>query len=380
MQFFVVCKPFMQQHTPFAAIDWTYVPSYMDVMNPASSQPVANKTFYRWQRAPLEHHLHTLMPQWAGKPLDITSQDLASNASFVNYVRHHRLIDPCTGKPVEMVEKSIRKVAFLGSQEARFHRADGMLVGSSHFRHPACLGVIETPWESLIFTAFVKGKPPRMQAIAKQLALGIAELEELSHDYLQAQPPRKSPLIWSMDFFRPWFLLRPRFNFARCLPGLVQLGREDARFAGLAERFKVCLPLTRRLASQARRSPRCISHMDYLRKNLFIVKGHLHLIDWSEVKVGRVGFDGGAYLGSLFRRKDMKVFLAAQAEFVEAYRTALPERFDAELALGNLRYVFLLTALFHCLRTETIEEYRERDRMGLLHEKYVYLLGLVEAA
>jgi len=106
----------------------------------------------------------------------------------------------------------------------------------------------------------------------------------------------------------------------------------------------------------------------------------LHLIDWSEVKVGRVGFDGGAYLGSLFRRKDMKVFLAAQAEFVEAYRTALPEHFDAELALGNLRYVFLLTALFHCLRPETIEEYRERDRMGLLHEKYVYLLGLVEAA
>ncbi|WP_050562534.1 phosphotransferase family protein [Pseudomonas putida] len=269
-------------------------------------------------------------------------------------------------------------MAFISSQEARFHRAEGMLAGSTHFHYPACIGVIDTPWESLIFTEFVRGVPPRMHAIAKQLALGIAELERLSHDYLESQPFAKAPLYWSMDFFRPWFLLRPRFNFARCLPALAQLGLEDERFAGLAERFKAFLPVTSGMAAKARRSPRCISHMDYLRKNLFVDNGQLHLIDWSEVKVGRIGFDGGAYLGSLFRRKDMKVFLAAQAEFIEAYRAALPERFDVEQALGNLRYVFLLTALFHCLRPETVAEYKERDRMGLLLEKYHYLLGMLE--
>lgn len=117
--------------------------------------------------------------------------------------------------------------------------------------------------------------------------------------------------------------------------------------------------------------------MDYLRKNLFVVKGQLHLIDWSEVKVGRVGFDGGAYLGSLFRRKDMNVFLAARKEFIEAYSAALGEQFDLQEALRNLHYVFLLTALFHCLRQETIEEYRQRDRMALLQEKYAYLLELL---
>ncbi|MDH0136213.1 phosphotransferase [Pseudomonas asiatica] len=281
---------------------------------------------------------------------------------------------------MEIVEKSIRKIGFIGSQEVRFHRAEGMLAGSTHFRYPACIGVIETPWESLIFTEFVHGKPPRMHAIAKQLALGIAELESLSHSYLISQPLAKVPLYWSMDFFRPWFLLRPRFNFSRCLPTLVQLGLEDERFAGLAERFKAFVPLTRKMATKARRSPRCISHMDYLQKNLFVEKGQLHLIDWSEVKVGRVGFDGGAYLGSLFRRKDMKVFLAAQAEFIEAYRAALPARFDADQALGNLRYVFLLTALFHCLRPETVAEYKERDRMAVLQEKYRYLLGLMNGA
>ncbi|MNJ38934.1 hypothetical protein D3C77_337930 [compost metagenome] len=117
--------------------------------------------------------------------------------------------------------------------------------------------------------------------------------------------------------------------------------------------------------------------MDYLRKNLFVDKGKLLLIDWSEVKVGRVGFDGGAYLGSLFRRKDMKVFLAAQQEFIEAYRAALPPRFDIDEALRNLNYMFLLAALYHCLRPETIEEYQAKQRMPVLREKYDYLLGLL---
>ena len=350
----------------------------MDVMNPSTRRHAASRTLCRWRAASLESHLHALAPHWGEQTLEITTEVLGANASFVNYVRHHRLKDPCTGQPLEIVEKSIRKIAFIGSQEARFHRAEGMLAGSTHFHYPACLGVIETPSESLIFTEFVSGKPPRMHAIAKQLALGIAELESLSHSYLTSQPLTKAPLYWSMDFFRPWFLLRPRFNFARCLPALAQLGLEDERFAGLAERFKAFVPLTRDMAAKARRSPRCISHMDYLRKNLFVENGQLHLIDWSEVKVGRIGFDGGAYLGSLFRRKDMKVFLAAQAEFIEAYRAALPERFDVEQALRNLRYVFLLTALFHCLRPETVAEYKERDRMALLLEKYNYLLGLLD--
>jgi Predicted aminoglycoside phosphotransferase len=350
----------------------------MDVMNPPTHSHVNSKTLYRWQRTSLERHLHALVPQWDKRRLEITTEVLGANASFVNYVRHHRLLDPCTGQPVEIVEKSIRKMAFIGSQEARFHRATGMLVGSTHFQYPACLGVIETPWESLIFTEFVCGKPPRMHAISKQLAYGIAELETLSHDYLQSQPLAKAPLYWSMDFFRPWFLLRPRFNFVRCLPALEELGIQDERFAGLAERFKAFVPLTQKMAAKARHSPRCISHMDYLRKNLFVDQGQLHLIDWSEVKVGRLGFDGGAYLGSLFRRKEMKVFLAAQAEFIDTYRTALPGRFNIEQALENLRYVFLLTALFHCLRPETIGEYRDRDRMALLREKYAYLLGLIE--
>lgn len=335
------------------------------------------RTLYRWQQGTLEQHLRALLPHWGNQPLSISSQDLDSNASFVNYVRHHRLVDPSNGQTLDLVEKSIRKVAFIGSQEARFYRTGEMLEGSEHFQYPACLGVIETPWESLIFTDFVIGKPPRMHAIAPQLALGIAELESLSHHYLSSRPLHQTPLYWSMDFYRPWFLLRPRFNFARCLPELERLAQSDDRFTGLADSFKAFEPVLARLGRAARRSPRCISHMDYLRKNLFVDGAKLQLIDWSEVKVGRVGFDGGAYLGSLFRRKDMTLFLTAQKQFIETYRKALPAEFDADDALRNLHYMFLLNALFHCLRPETIAEYQEKERMPLLRQKYDYLLSLL---
>ena len=336
------------------------------------------RTLYRWQHGQLQDHLRALLPQWQEHPLTVVSQDLDSNASFVNYVRHHQITDPGTGMTVELVEKSIRKMFFIGSQEARFYRQRDMLNASTQFQYPACLGVIETPWESLIFTEFVRGKPPRMPNIAPQLALGIAEQEALSHDYLSRQSAHKAPLFWSMDFYRPWFLLRPRFNFARCLPELERLGQSDERFSGLAEKFKAFTPLLARLSKAARRSPKCISHMDYLRKNLFVDKGQLLLIDWSEVKVGRVGFDGGAYLSALFRRKDMPLFLKAQQQFIDTYRQALPAHFNPDDALCNLHYIFLLNALFHCLRSETISEYQEKKRMPLLRQKYDYLLGLLD--
>jgi len=318
-------------------------------MNANSRPPSGSKTHYRWQRSSLEQNLRTLMPQWKDRALEVSSQTLASNASFVNYVRHHRFIDPCTGQPVELVEKSIRKLAFIGSQEARLHRADGIFRGCLHFRHPACFGVIETPWESLIFTEFVRGKPPRMQAIARQLALGIAELEGHSNSYLTSQPLSQKPLLWSMDFFRPWFLLRPRFNFDRFLPSLEQLGYEDKRFADLGEGFKALIPRLKKLRSQARGGTRCICHMDYLRKNLFLISGQLH---------------------------EMITFLTARAEFIDQYRHSLAARFDETEALRNMRYIFLMTALYHCLRPETVDEYRTKGTMHLLREKYDYLLGV----
>ncbi|MEG7363069.1 phosphotransferase [Pseudomonas citronellolis] len=347
-------------------------------MNPPPPNPQAGRIAFRWRAGTLEQRLAWLFPTFPLGEYSVTSRDLESNASFVNYVRHHRLSD-AEGNPVlDLVEKSIRKIAPLSSQEARFHRRYEVLANCKRFHFPQLYGVLETPFESLLYTSLVQGKPPRMHQIGEALGRNIAELELLSHLYLQRRPLQDRLQLWSMDFHRPWFLLRPRFNYQRCLAHLEKFARQDARFRDLSRAFSELRPRLDLLADASRHSPRCFSHMDYLRKNLFAQKGKLQLIDWSEVKVGRVGFDGGAYLGALFRRNDMQRFEQAREAFLHSYGDALDSRFAVEDALRNLGYIFLLTALYHCLRPETLEEYQRNERLPLLREKHDYLLGCLD--
>ncbi len=337
---------------------------------------VSGRHAFWLSHATLEKRLSFLLPAYRADGFSITTTDLASNASFVNYVRHHRLTDLGTGATLDVVEKSIRKVGFITSLESRFYRERDVLADSVHFKHPTCLGVIETPWESLIFTDYVQGRAPRMAAIAVNVARGIAEIETLSSRHVQRTSWWQARKFWTMDFFRPWYLLRSRFNFQRFLPSVEKLAKQDNHFIGLADRLRALSPALRRAAAEARSSQRCFCHMDYLRKNLFLSPQGLQLIDWSEVKVGRIGFDGGAYLSAIFRRNDLPGFIKVRDEFLQAYAQALDERFDRQGAMLNLNYIFLLNSLWHCLRPETIAEYQKKEKMTCLREKYDYLLAL----
>jgi thiamine kinase-like enzyme len=124
---------------------------------------------------------------------------------------------------------------------------------------------------------------------------------------------------WQMDFFRPWYLLRSRFNFQRCFRHLRALELEDESFAGFEAALREFVPQLRAMARTARHTPRCFCHMDYLRKNIFVSQARLQLIDWSEVKVGRVGFDGGAFLSALFRRNEMNQYIKGRDDFLKTY-------------------------------------------------------------
>lgn len=341
-----------------------------------TAAPTSGKLAYWFHRATLDTRLSFILAGYRADGFSIVTTDLASNASFVNYVRHHRLTDLATGATLDVIEKSIRKLLFITSLESRFYRERNVLGDSVHFKHPTCLGVIETPWESLIFTSFVQGRPPRMSAIAKTVAPGIAEIETLSNRHLALTTKWQAPKFWTMDFFRPWYLLRSRFNFERYLHTLDELAREDERFAGLSGRLRALRPMLHRAARQAKNSQRCFCHMDYLRKNFFLSPQGLQMIDWSEFKVGRVGFDGGSYLSAVFRRSDMERFVAVRAEFLATYLEALDPRFDRHEAVRNLDYFFLQNSLWHFLRPKTIADYQRRGKLELLHEKYEYLLSL----
>lgn len=333
---------------------------------------------YWLKRGSLEQRLSLILPLADITKLQITTIELSGNASFVNYVRHHRLIDSATGLTLDVIEKSIRKIAGISSLEARFYRDRGFLTHSVHFKHPKCFGLIETACESIIFMEYVEGKAPRMRSIAKPVALGIAELEDRSAQHLENASLAQSLNQWQMDFFRPWYLLRPRFNYRRHLPDLHLLAAEDSRFLGLEDSIRAIAPTLQGLARTAKASKRCICHQDYLRKNLFLSQSRLYLIDWSEVKIGRIGFDSGAYLSGLLRRSDLASYSKARNEFLEVYEAQIPAGRERDSALQNVRYVFLLHSLWHFMRPETAEEHRVQDKMVLLKEKFDYLIELAQ--
>jgi hypothetical protein len=345
----------------------------MDTESEKQGMFARNNVFW-WRQATLEKRLSHVLG-FALDEYSITTSDLASNASFVNHVHHHCLTHRQTGASLDVVEKSIRKLFGISSLESRFHREGNVLANSTHFRHPQCLGVIETPWESLVFTRFVRGKPPRMGKIATQLGLGIAEIEHLTNLHLQAGNWAQRYRFWEMDFFRPWYLLRWRFNFVRYLPSLNELPPDDARFQGLHERLSGLEPALKLAKKRASNSQRCFCHMDYLAKNFFSSPEGFQMIDWSEVKVGRIGFDGGAYLSAIFRQVDMARFTKIRKYFLRSYIAALDKRFDEQSALHNMDYFFLQNSLWHFLRPKTIADYQQRGKLDLLHQKYEYLLA-----
>lgn len=337
-------------------------------------RPNPNQIFWPTQRT-LIHRLRFLLPDLNWKSVNIDTQPLVSNASFVNFVQHHRITDSTTGESVDIVEKSVRKILFITSLEARFHREGNILGESKYFRHPRCFGVIDTPLESFIYTQFVCGRSPYMHAIASEVGRGIAEIENLSSAYLTDKDTKKIK-YWVMDFFHPWYLLRPRFRYNRFFNNLSRLAAVDSRFEGYEQKIRSFGPELLDCANAAKPSQKAFCHMDYLRKNLFVSSRGLELIDWSEAKIGRIGFDGGSYLSALFRRNDMDIFLKAREEFIRAYIDTLSPKLDKLVAIQNMRYIFILGSLWYCMRSETISEHQENFRMGLLWEKLDFLCSL----
>jgi hypothetical protein len=333
------------------------------------------KTGFWWSQGDLVDRLSWLFPSISITDYSVESKDLTSNASFVNFVRHHRLTNIKTGVRIDLIEKSVKKVALITSLESRFYRERNILMSALHFKHPVCFGVLETARESIIFTDYIAGKPPRMRVVSPQIARGIAELEYLSFCHLSRKSKTQALKYWTMDFFRPWYLLRPRFSFHRLWGNLARLVERDDQFKGIEAPLRALGDKVKSLEQSAKSTPRCFSHMDYLRKNLFITPSGLQLIDWSEVKVGRIGFDAGSFLASSFRRSEMGRYEALRDSFLTSYEESLDPQFSISDALQNARYIFLLTALWQCMRPETIQEFEDGNRLPLLREKFEFLIS-----
>jgi thiamine kinase-like enzyme len=332
--------------------------------------------FWPTAKKPIDRILF-LFPSLNRDSLAITTTELSSNASFVNYVRLIKVADSTSALELFVIEKSIRKIAGISSLEARYHRQAEFTPSSSIFQHPSLYGMIDTPLDTLIFTEYIVGRPPKLHSIASRIAGGIVEIETSSMEHICQTSNSRSLEFWQMDFFRPWYVLRPKFNHSRLLRKIPNLSKMLSGLQSSNESLSRLQSKISLVKTSAQLSPRCFSHLDFLRKNFIVSQDKLYLIDWSEFKVGRLGFDGGSYLSSIFRRSPMKVYVETETTYMETYKKLLqmPEHLDQSLL--NTKYIFLTTSLWHLLRDQTFEQYRQEDRLDELSEKINYLVEIL---
>jgi hypothetical protein len=339
------------------------------------SQPRITQQRVWLSRGTVWARLQVAIPEANAESYTLESSKLESNASFVKYVMRHKLQHKRSGASIVLVEKCISKLFFIRSLEARFIKYKSALNGSQIFHHPDCYAVIETPFESILLTQFVVGKAPKMHRIAPLIAKGIRETEQLTSLHLARDDAFGGADAWSMDFFRPWYLLRPRFSFQRYYKYLDAFAKVHTSLSRTAHSVRTLKPVVSQLAQRARTSERCLSHMDYLQKNIFCdPSGNLNIIDWSELKIGRVGFDAGAYLSTLFRRSEFSHFMKTQHVFLKNYLELLDTAEERQSAINNIRYIFLLNSLWYFMRPETLAEHASGAKVDWLKIKLGYLV------
>ncbi|WP_110687157.1 phosphotransferase [Salinicola aestuarinus] len=287
------------------------------------------------------------------------TRELPSNGAGVNYVRHHTLARHESSATWEVVEKSLRKPLLYRSREARFYRHYAMLASCRKISYPTLLKVVETPRHSAVYSEFIDGVRPVRGKLLQDAAAGIAELEAVSSRYIASPPPGSGLDFWLMDFFRWPYLRHTRLNFQRFIGNLELADISPATRQRLSSQLRILAPALQRRLRRATRSRRCISHLDYAAKNMLVDDDQrLYLLDWSEVKVGRLGFDGGDFLAKLFSHTPLTRFDDLRQRFEEEYARVLTEthgsRGDLAVSAENRQTLFVMLSLWRCLQRRTI--------------------------
>ncbi|WP_110665611.1 phosphotransferase [Salinicola halophilus] len=330
---------------------------------PSQALPPARLT--RLAPAESEWHAHTI-------------RELPSNGAGVDYVRHHALTSRQTDTSWNVVEKSLRKPLLYRSREARFYRHYAMLTTCRRIAYPALLGVTETPRRSSIYSEYIAGKRPVREKLLHDAAGGIAELEAVSARYIAAGTASARLDFWLMDFFRWPYLRHTRLNFQRFLVNLEIPEIASETRERLLPPLKALGPRLKARLRAAKETPRCVCHLDYAAKNMLVDGDRLYLLDWSEVKIGRIGFDGADLLAKLFVHTPLSRFDDVRRRFEQDYDQALAEDYGAHhlvaTAAFNRQTLFTLLSLWRCLQQQTIRTHVEAGTLDVLVARLDYLL------
>ncbi len=206
-------------------------------------------------------------------------------------------------------------------------------------------------------------------------AAGIAELEAVSSRYIEHASATSALDFWIMDFFRWPYMRHTRMNYQCFLGNLDRLPLPSEQVRHYRQRLGKFKSWLKTRAAEARNSVRCICHLDYAAKNMLMAKNGLYLIDWSEVKIGRIGFDGGDYLSKLFIHTDLESFHALRKLFEQEYALAVDDDDLLPIAHRNRQYLFAILALWRCLQRQVIDVFIDKEQSSTLLDKLDYLLA-----
>jgi hypothetical protein len=319
----------------------------------------------------LNARLIRIFPALRGTDFAVETSELGGNAWNTVSVLRHRIVPADGSAPLECVEKRLTKVLGIGPFEPLLQAWVSVLDAGRRLIRTAPLGVVETPLACYVYSEVVTGPHPNLGRIAAHAASGIAQMERASADLVRSLPAFTRR---RMDFFGPWSLWRPRYNVALALRRPIL--RRTPALDGVLQLALQLQPHVRRLAGSAQRSPCCFSHLDLLSKNIIETREGLHLIDWGEARIGRVGFDAGSYLHRLFRGNELSTFEQSRAVFMDSYLAHLPPDLDPRQVRRNALYFLTLRTLCFFLRPDVLRANAATPEV--IERKLAWLLTAVE--
>lgn len=323
----------------------------------------------------LRERLRLVLPELQNQAFSVEASKLQAKAGSLNQATR-LTVRRAGGADIECVEKTIFRFPGFRPVEIAIHEELPALEAAEILRQPVLLGRIETPLAGIFHTRLVHDEGLNLREVSGEVARGIAEIEHLSHAHVAKRQDKA--FVWQLDFFQPWFLPRPRYNVRLALWKLDRLAKRHPQADTLARRFHATIPALAGFESALREAPRCFSHLDYLRKNLMRSGGRLHLLDWGEARVGRIGFDAGAYLHALLRGTRPRRFLAEKKKFLTCYFDALDPRFRTDLTARAVTYLFTVRSLGYLLRRRVVREALEKDALDLLFQRIACIADALE--
>lgn len=118
-----------------------------------------------------------------------------------------------------------------------------------------------------------------------------------------------------------------------------------------------------------------LSHLDPYDANYLRIEGRLHVIDWGEAYLGRVGFDAGSYLMRLLRIRNQTPMLDQAKIILGRYRNEdwlTPD--DIGYLPEAINRICVPRSLWYWLWPKTVERFQREDRMSDLRERLAFLI------